>query len=144
MLQWRVVTTLIQLCFVFVSRTFFPLLSAALTVLLGSLQAHDGHERQKSRAQECLGRWGDSTGKGGSAEASAKSSLQLENWCQRFRNLMWLHREGWLRRVMAAWVNVADQCAVRAAATLCWRMVRQLCSRAISMLMLAVCNRRTR
>lgn len=29
----------------------------------------------------------------------------------------------WLRQVTAAWVNVTDQCAVRAAATLCWKMV---------------------
>ena len=37
----------------------FPRLSvAALTVLLGSLQAHDWHEGQKSRAQVCLGRGG--------------------------------------------------------------------------------------
>ena len=34
----------------------------ALTVLLGSLQAHDGHEGQKSRAQVCLGRGGEVTG----------------------------------------------------------------------------------
>ena len=40
----------------------FPRLSVALTVLLGSLQAHDGHEGQKSRAQVCLGRGGEATG----------------------------------------------------------------------------------
>ena len=37
----------------------------ALTVLLGSLQAHDwheGHGGQKSRAQVCLGRGGEATG----------------------------------------------------------------------------------
>ena len=33
-----------------------------LTVLLCSLQAHDWHEGQKSRAQVCLGRWRKSTG----------------------------------------------------------------------------------
>ena len=54
-----------------ISRVFFfpphlfPRLSVALTVLLGSLQAHDlheGHEGQKSRAQVCLGRGGEATG----------------------------------------------------------------------------------
>ena len=40
----------------------FPRLSVALTVLLGSLKAHDGHEGQKSRAQVCLGRGGEATG----------------------------------------------------------------------------------
>ena len=40
-------------------------MSVALTVLMGSLQAHDwheGHEGQKSRAQVCLGRVGEATG----------------------------------------------------------------------------------
>ena len=35
----------------------------ALTVLLVSLQAHDRHKGQKSRAQVCLGRWGNRTGR---------------------------------------------------------------------------------
>ena len=58
-LFWNI--TLVKNCYVvFFSRTFFPLLSVALTVLLGSLQADDwhegreGHEGQKSRAQGCL------------------------------------------------------------------------------------------
>ena len=46
----------------FFSPHFFPRLSVALTVLLGSLQAHDWHEGQKARAQVCLGRGGKATG----------------------------------------------------------------------------------
>ena len=48
-------------CFFFPPH-LFPRLSVALTVLLGSLQAHDGHEGQKFRAQVCLGRGGEATG----------------------------------------------------------------------------------
>ena len=48
--------------FFFFPPHLFPRLSVALTVLLGSLQAHDGHEGQKSRAQVCLGRGGEATG----------------------------------------------------------------------------------
>ena len=104
---------------------FFPLLSVALTVLLGD-QAHEWHEACKqSIAQGCLGRWGQSTGgrrvrRGFRQELAPVKGIGV--------NVAKIDREGWLRseagnRVMAAWVNVADQRAVRAAATLCWRMV---------------------
>ena len=53
-------------CFFFFLRTFFRVcLWLGMTVLLGSLQAHDwheGHEGQKSRAQVSLGRGGEATG----------------------------------------------------------------------------------
>ena len=55
-----------EMRFFFFLRTFFRVcLWLCMTVLLGSLQAHDwheGHEGQKSRAQVCLGRGGEATG----------------------------------------------------------------------------------
>ena len=93
----------------------------ALTVLLGSLQAHDwheGHEGQKSRAQVCLGTGGRRLEEGGSGGASAKR-LGVAS-----------PRRVAAKGVMAAWVNVADQRAVRAAATLSWRMVGACLARA--------------
>ena len=53
----------VVLFFFFFLRTFFRVcLWLCMTVLLGSLQAHDWHEGQKSRAQVSLGRGGEATG----------------------------------------------------------------------------------
>ena len=43
-----------------------------------------------------------------------------DDWLQRCKDLVWLRWEGW--PIVAAWVSVADHRAVRAAATLSWRM----------------------
>ena len=54
-------------CSFFFPPHLFPRRSVALTVLLGSLQAHDGHEGQKSRAQVCLNKRGGDWRKEGPA-----------------------------------------------------------------------------
>ena len=84
----------------------------------GSLEADDRHEGQKSRARVCLGRSGISTGRrrvwrGFRQELAPVEKIGVnvvEIWCGRVA----------AKGVMTAWVNVADQRAVRAAATLGW------------------------
>ena len=107
------------------ARTFFPLLSVAVTILLGNLQAYDGQQGQKSRAQVRLGRWGNPTGRrkgrrGFRQEFAPVGGVGV-NVGEGFSVAS--PRRVAAKGVMAAWVNVADQRAARAAARLYWRMV---------------------
>ena len=102
-------------CIAFSPRTFFPLLSLAPTVLLVSLQAHDGYEGKSPGPYLREVDWR----KEGLAWLPPRAGSSWGDVFQLCRDLVWLRRKGWLRR--GSWLHGSTWRTNVRGATLCWK-----------------------